>query len=254
MKDLDTFQSRLVHTMKAKGVKQVDLVNDVKASKGTVSNWVSGKTEPDSVVMMERLAARLGVTFQWLATGRELVPSVVMTTDGTVPIAETASNVGHFLPITTWDDETQFDGEVVAVPFFKDLAFACGGGAIGEAMQNESRKLMISRLTIERIRSTPDMIFAATALDNSMSPVINDGDTIWVDRTKQTIKNDRIFVFEYGGLFLCKYLYREPNNAIRVVSANKDDYPEFIISHQDQIDNQFVLIGWVWNIQSMMSW
>lgn len=81
---------------------------------------------------------------------------------------------------------------------------------------------------------------------DSMSPTINDGDTIWVDMSKETIKDGKIFVFKYGGLYMCKRLYRLPNNGFRVVSDNSDVYPEWAITGDERQENGFALIGWVW--------
>ncbi|MCK6158048.1 peptidase [Moraxella osloensis] len=70
MPDFQTFQSRLVYAMSQKKAKQVDVVENVKASKGTVSNWYSGKTEPDTPALYMQLAAYLGVNLEWLMSGK----------------------------------------------------------------------------------------------------------------------------------------------------------------------------------------
>lgn len=61
---------RIVATMQQHGIKQVDLVNKAKVSKGTVSLWVKGQTVPSGENLI-KLATALGVTPEWLQTGKE---------------------------------------------------------------------------------------------------------------------------------------------------------------------------------------
>lgn len=131
---------------------------------------------------------------------------------------------------------------------------ACGHGTDSTAHDDEKRRLRMSRATIERIGSHHDRIFATLADGDSMTPTINDGDTIWVDMSKESIKDGKIFVFEYGGLYMCKRLYRLPNNGLRVVSDNADVYPEWQMTGEEREQNGFRLIGWVWHWSVMERW
>ncbi len=67
-KTMNTFRDRLVEAMHEKRVKQVQIKEAVGVSKGTVSNWVSGKTSPDGVSIL-KIAKFLNVSVDWLATG-----------------------------------------------------------------------------------------------------------------------------------------------------------------------------------------
>lgn len=121
-------------------------------------------------------------------------------------------------------------------------------------MESEKRRLRLSRATIDRIGSHKDKVFATLAEGDSMSPTINDKDTIWIDQSKESIKDGKIFAFEYGGLYMCKRLYRLPNNGLKVVSDNAVDYPEWEISGGDREKNGFTLIGWVFHWSVMETW
>lgn len=164
------------------------------------------------------------------------------------------SNISsNFKSVDDWDSETPLEADELEIPFYKDFKVACGHGADGTAYENEKRRLRISRATLERIGSHKDMVFATLADGDSMSPTINDGATIWVDTSKD-IKDGKIFVFEYGGLFMCKRLYRLPNNGLKIVSDNETDYPTFEITGQEREENGFRLIGWVWHWSVMERW
>lgn len=165
------------------------------------------------------------------------------------------SNINPNLePIDDWDSSTPLDDDEVEIVFYKDFSFACGHGSTTEAMANESRRLRMSKATLNRIGSNKTMVFATIAEGDSMSPTINDGATIWIDTTKQSIKDGHIFVFEYGGLFMCKRLYRLPNDGLKVVSDNDIDYPAFEITGEQKEQNGFRLIGWVWHWSVMVRW
>lgn len=245
MQELKTFQDRLVFIMQHKKLKQIDLVRWLEVSKGTASNWYSGKTTPENPEQLAKLANFLGVSIEWLATGQGEMTAMPALQSNISP---------NFRPIDDWDSTTPLDGDEVAVPFYKDFTVACGHGTDGVAYDDEWRRLRISRATIKRIGSHKDQIFATLADGDSMSPTINDGDTIWVDRSKENIKDGKIFVFEYGGLFMCKRLYRLPNHGLRVVSDNSDVYPDWEMTGQEREQNHFRLIGWVWHWSVMERW
>lgn len=237
---MTAFAERLVQAMKAKNIKQARLAEAGLGSKGTISNWYSGKTMPDAEAV-GKIAGFLGVSTHWLSTGKGEMTAL--------PALQ--SNISaDFRPISVWDDGTPVEGDEYAIPFYKDFRVACGFGTEGVAPADEWRRLRMSRATIERIGSHHDRVFATLADGDSMSPTINDGDTIWVDMSKETVKDGKIFVFEHGGLFMCKRLYRLPNNGLRVVSDNGAVYPEFTIT----IDDSFRLIGWVWHWSVMERW
>ncbi|MBS9779929.1 MAG: helix-turn-helix domain-containing protein, partial [Moraxellaceae bacterium] len=81
---MSTFQDRLVEAMHEKRVKQVQIKDAVNVSKGTVSNWVSGKTNPDGVSIL-KIAKFLNISVDWLATGEgEMNPNTQSTTTAEV--------------------------------------------------------------------------------------------------------------------------------------------------------------------------
>ncbi|AKG07036.1 hypothetical protein AAX06_01255 [Moraxella bovoculi] len=231
---------RIQQKLDDKGLRQADIARATGKSTAAVAKWLSGQNVPktDSLV---KIAQLFGVTPHWLATGQ-----------GEMTLQSNVSP--NFEPVSDWDESTPLEADELSIPFYKDFGVACGHGSDGVAYENEMRRLRISRATIDRIGSYKDKIMATLADGDSMSPTINDGDTIWVDMSKETIKDGKIFVFEYGGLFMCKRLYRLPNNGLRVVSDNADVYPEWEITGEERKQNGFKLIGWVWHWSVMERW
>lgn len=216
-------------------ISQIELAKKVGITQGALSHLESGRNETSKE--LPQIALALGVDVHWLLTGQELKSNIRSSFEAT----------------DDWDSSTPLDDDEVEIPFYKDFSFACGHGSTLEAMQNETRRLRMSKATLNRIGSSKDMIIATVAEGDSMSPTINDGATIWVD-TSKNIKDGHIFVFEYGGLFMCKRLYRLPNDGLKVVSDNEIDYPTFEITGEQREQNGFRLIGWVWHWSVMVRW
>ena len=229
---MSSIRDRIIQRMTDLKLKQVDLMEATGATKGAVSKWVSGTNVPRSE-FMPALALVLKTSEKWLLTGN-------------------ASP--EFAQVEPWDSDTPLDDDEIEIPFFKDFSFACGGGSISEAIANETRKLRMSKATLRNLSITKGNAVAATAMGDSMSPTIKDGDTIHLDLGRKNIKDGKIFAICIGGLFYCKRLYNLPLGGVRIVSDNATEFPELHLSEQERIDQQFEIIGWVWQISSLENW
>ncbi len=224
---------RILKKMNELGLKHKDLVSSTGASKGAVSHWLSGVNTPSGERLL-LLARLLKVTPDWILTGVALP---------------------DFQQIEVWDDNTPLDDDEVEIPFFKDFSFACGSGSLGEAiLANESRKLRMSKATLRNKAIDQKNAIATLASGDSMTPTIKNGDTIHIDLGRDKVKDGKIFAICHGGLFLAKRLYNLPLGGIRVVSDNSDEFPELQLSAQDIIDQQFEIVGWIWQISSLENW
>ena len=223
---------RINQRMRDLGLQHKDLVAATGASKGTVTNWISGVNNTTGKRLVQ-LAQALKTTSSWLLTG---------------------DSTAGFTQVEPWDSNTPLDDDEIEIPFFKDFSFACGGGSIGEAIANETRKLRMSKATLRNLSIMKENAVAATAIGDSMSPTIKDGDTIHVDLGRKNIKDGKIFAICIGGLFYCKRLYNLPLGGVRIVSDNSVEFPEIQLNAQEIIDQQLEVIGWVWQISSLESW
>ena len=229
---MQTTSDRINQRMRGLGLQHKDLVAATGASKGTVTNWINGVNNPTGKRLVQ-LAQALKTTSSWLLTG---------------------NSTPEFTQVEPWDSNTPLDDDEIEIPFFKDFSFACGGGSIGEAIANETRKLRMSKATLRNLSIMKENAVAATAIGDSMSPTIKDGDTIHVDLGRKNIKDGKIFAICIGGLFYCKRLYNLPLGGVRIVSDNSVEFPEIQLSAQEIIDQQLEVIGWVWQISSLESW
>lgn len=225
---------RINQKMTEHSLSQADLIRGTGAGRATVSGWVNGTNKP-SAKHLDTLAKTLKTTSSWLLTG--------------------ASDINqNFQTIEIWDSNTPLDDDEVEIPFFKDFSFACGSGSMNEYIANEKRKLRISKATLRNLSISKDNAVAATASGDSMSPTIQDGDTIHIDLGRKEIKDGRIFVICIGGLNFAKRLYNMPLGGVRVVSDNADEFPEIILTAEDRIAQDFQVYGWVWQISRIEKW
>lgn len=230
---LETLQDRVIRRMEELNLKQVDLIKSTGASRGTVSLWLSGSNNPTGE-RLTKLATALQTTSDWLITG--VKPPT------------------QFINVESWDSSTPLDDDEVEIPFYKNFLLACGSGATGEALESETRRLRMSKVTLKAMGIETKNACAMTASGDSMTPIINDKDTIYVDRGRKTIKDGKVFAICHGGLFKVKYLYNLPNGGIRIVSANSVEFPEERLTAQEVIEQDFVIEGWVFSYQALMSW
>ena len=229
---MQTTSDRIAQRMKELGLQHKDLVAATGASKGTVTNWISGVNNPTGKRLI-LLAQALKTSENWLLTGNQ---------------------TPEFRQVEPWDSNTPLDDDEIEIPFFKDFSFACGGGSIGEAIDNETRKLRMSKATLRNLSITKENAVAATAIGDSMSPTIKDGDTVHVDLGRKNIKDGKIFAICLGGLFYCKRLYNLPLGGVRIVSDYSTEFPEIHLNAQEIVDQQLEIIGWVWQISSLENW
>jgi phage repressor protein C with HTH and peptisase S24 domain len=79
-----------------------------------------------------------------------------------------------------------------------------------------------------------------SAIGDSMTPTIGDGDLVIIDRRSADILSDRIYAFRLNGELRMKRLARLPNNGVRMVSDNKA-YPPIDLTADEAED--FKLFG-----------
>lgn len=70
--DMSDIRDRIVKKMRELNLRQIDLINQLGVSKGTVSKWISGLNTPSSEVLPD-LARVLNTSPQWLIKGHACI-------------------------------------------------------------------------------------------------------------------------------------------------------------------------------------
>ncbi|WP_406603312.1 LexA family transcriptional regulator [Moraxella catarrhalis] len=234
---MQDFSIRLNQAMSAKNLSLRDLSEKTGINYEMIRRYSKGQAKPRND-KMKLLAQCLGVPITWLDYGE----------------GEMTKNNDKLTPITEWDDSTPLDDDEAEIPFYKDIAFACGYGAVNDDVTHETRKLRMGKRTLSNLGVMPENAFAVTARDDSMMPYVQDGDTIYIDKGRKEVKDGRIFAIRFGELCLCKRLYRLPDGGVRIVSDNAAEFPEQVATKQQISDGEFEVIGWVWSVSRLERW
>ena len=213
------------------GLSQEEIARRIDESPQTLTNWKKRGVSKSGAL---KGAAEFGCSANWILKG---------------DIDGVGCDVSKVLG---WDSSTPLSDDEVEIPFYKDVLVSCGSGSLAEILVSESRKLRLSTSTLRRYGVEPANALALTAFGNSMTPVINDGATVYVDTGRTNIVDGKIYAVCHGGLFKFKYLYRMPKGGVRIVSANSDEYKEEVLTQQEIIDQEFEVIAYAFNVQNSL--
>lgn len=213
----------------AKNISQEELARALDESAQTITNWKKRGVSKAGAI---KASAIFGVSTNWILSGLD--------------------NPDHLnaSKVVEWDSSTNVDDDEVEVPFYKDFLVSCGTGSLPQITGIEMRKLRLSKTTLRRYGVSAENAYALTAHGDSMKSVINNGATVFVDMGRNTITDGKIFAISHGGLFKFKYLYKMPKGGVRIVSENKEEYPEDVLTAEDIIDQEFCVIAYAFNVQN----
>lgn len=216
---------RIKQRMKARGLKAVNIAAHTKASKGSVSQWVNGISKP-SVEYLVKLCEILECTEEWLLFGKDYKSS-----------AKSVKVIGF---ISEWDKDTVLDPDEVELPFYPSVAFSAGNGSC-DFDEYDVQKLRFNKSTLKSKGVDPNCAICLTVQGNSMTPMLPDGSTIGIDRSKNKVEDGKIFAIDHSGMMRVKLLYNAPGGGLRLRSFNSDEYPDEIYSAADSVS--VVILG-----------
>ncbi len=125
---------------------------------------------------------------------------------------------------------------------------SAGGGSwefeyLNEKNQ-EGRKFAFRKDWISKVATSPKNLILFYVSGDSMYPTLKEGDIILVDKGKnkpEDIQANKIYVVRMGNEVFVKRLIKIPPNIIKVISDNKQIYPEFEI--KDPEAENFQILG-----------
>ena len=219
----------VIRLLEASGRTQEETAKLIDESPQTITNW---KRRGVSKAGALKASSKFNVSANWILTGIGEKESIDIT------------------KVVEWDSNTPIDDDEVEVPFYKEVLVSCGSGSLAEIIGNETRKLRLSKATLRQYGVESSNAYALTAFGDSMTPVIKNGATVYVDVGRTNIIDGKIYAINHGGLFKFKFLYRMPKGGVRIVSANKDEYPEEILTAEDIMDQDFCVVAYAFNVQN----
>ncbi|EOC8659431.1 S24 family peptidase [Acinetobacter baumannii] len=221
----------VLRLLEASGMSQEETAKAIDEFPQTITNW---KKRGVSKAGALKAAAKFGVAANWILTG------------------EGKKEESNITKVVEWDTDTPLDNDEVEIPFYKEVLVSCGSGSLAEMVGNETRKLRLSKATLRQYGVDPSNAYALTAFGNSMSPVINNGATVYVDVGRTRIVDGKIYAINHGGLFKFKYLYRLPKGGVKIVSENKEEYPDEYLTAEDIMEQEFCVVAYAFNVQNSL--
>lgn len=123
-----------------------------------------------------------------------------------------------------------------------ELGYSMGGGSVLDEYRQVGYRAF-DRDWLRTIASGPiERLFVARAEGDSMQPTLLDGDSVLIDTSQQTIRQqDRIWALSYGDLGMIKRVRRLPGGSYSILSDNPTVPP--IDAHDEEM---FVVGRVVW--------
>ena len=212
---MESISSRIQQALDIRGLKQTDLVERTKISKGSLSSYVSGRYAPkqNNIYL---LAKALNVNVEWL-----------MGADVPMAYFKEVRSVEH--------------NPAVRIPVLGRVAAGIPINAVEETIDWEE-------IPAEMVGS--DEYFGLRIKGDSMSPRIMDGDTVIVRRQDDADTGDIVIAIVNGDDGVCKKL-RKTDSGIMLISLNPA-YDPMVFNHADIDTIPVNIIGRVVELRGKM--
>ena len=223
-----SLSDRILQALREKhGASQAGLARHVGIKQPSVNGWVSGTTKAIKGDNLLKAAAYLGVTPDWLATGK-----------GPMRPEEKGNSTTPPRPITAFDNEDELpSGQYVYLPTVNLLLSAGPGYQAWEIDQGKPRAF--DRAFVEREGINPACAATMVVSGDSMSPTLRDGWSVLVDYCNNPIRDGKVYAFVWQGEYFIKRLFKQAGGALLMVSDNPDKtrYPDRLIEaeHMEEL-------------------
>lgn len=205
---------RLKAAIDASGLKAPEVAEKAGIPLKTLANYMRGGGM--KVLGAVRLAQACGVSVEWLLTGV-----------GPGPGAVGSATSEPWLPPGNQPKNEQDFPDLIRLPRY-DVRAAAGDGA-EVVSEHVAEFIAFSESWIKQtLRRKPDGLAIIEAVGNSMSPTINDGDTLIIDTKVVEANSDGIYVLSVRNSLMVKRIQLQIDGDILVLSDNPSFEPKRI--------------------------
>lgn len=184
--------------------------------------------------LARKIEAAAGLPHGWLdqaheQTKRRVEPNASIESEG----------------IDEWADDTPLDDDEIELPFLKEVELSAGGGKTVIEVSG-TRKLRFGKYTVRNMGVQPDQAVCVSISGNSMEPVLQNGGTVAVDRSKNKVADvvdGKMYALNHAGHVRVKQLYRTPRGGLRLRSFNRDEHPDEEYTADELIAEDIAIIG-----------
>jgi phage repressor protein C with HTH and peptisase S24 domain len=187
------------------------LARAMGVSPSAFRKWLKGEAEP-SRERLVALARAAGVGVAWLAEG-----------EGPEPVFESANSGRRRAGGTDVDADLDW-AKFVVLPHRAEAAAA---GSVTPPDPSGTEWVAFRHDWIRAVcRVEPSNLALETAVGESMTPTIRDGNTLLIDTTDRTFRNFGIYILEINGQRLVKRVQRKHDGSLVLISDNPAYLPD----------------------------
>jgi phage repressor protein C with HTH and peptisase S24 domain len=189
------------------------LARSMGVSPSAFRKWLKGEAEP-SRERLVALARATGVGVAWLAEGEG--PEPVFEA---VPTGRRRPGVGELSDDADWSN-------FVLLPRRPEAAAA---GSTTPVAPPGSEFIALRHDWVRSVCGVdPDKLLMETAVGESMTPTVRDGNLLLIDTGDQTFRNFGIYVLEINGQRLVKRVQRKHDGSLVLISDNSAYLPDAV--------------------------
>lgn len=147
--------------------------------------------------------------------------------------------------IDEWTDDTPLEDDEIELPFLKEVELSAGGGKSVIEVSG-TRKLRFGKYTVRNMGVQPEQAVCVSISGNSMEPVLQNGGTVAVDRSKNRVSDvvdGKMYAINHAGHVRVKQLYRTARGGLRLRSFNREEHPDEEYSAEQLILEEIEIIG-----------
>lgn len=214
-----TMGDRIAARMAELGISQSELARKIGVSQQAIGKLVKGQVQTSRHLHV--IARELGTTPQYLA-------------------GETDDPSEGALPTPT----PELLSEQLGVVEIKELDLTYGMGAcyLDVPVTAETRHFSLSWVRTYT-SSSPDKLFFARGIGDSMAPTLLDSDMVLIDTAQQTPRMaDQIWAIAYGQVGMIKRLRPMPDGSVKILSDNDRVPPEIAVDGEMHIIGRVVAV------------
>lgn len=205
---MQTTADRIVLRMQDLKLQHKDLVTATGASKGTVTNWISGVNNPTGKRLLA-LASALQTSPNWLLTGKNEESSNAKVTNTEVQI---------------YDENDPVPDGFTAIDYYDEIYVSAGNGHLN--IESPSvKKFLVPTNLLQECNVESYYAKVVQVRGDSMIPDILDGQRVSVDISAKKIFDGEIYAFQVGEDTKVKYLFNWHDQGVggfKAVSRNDD--------------------------------
>ncbi|WP_245677227.1 XRE family transcriptional regulator [Candidatus Arsenophonus triatominarum] len=227
-----SFSERLKQAMQEKGFSQSALAKAVGMAQSSVWRLTSGGALGTKKLI--KIAKVLDVNPEWLSDGIGTMKAHDIKSNNQLII----DSVSHY---TDKSKDYEKDSNVVKLKLYNRIEWVLSPSVRDK--EDTYSMFLIPKNIVEETNSSIKDSISIIAPDDSMSPIIQENFTVALDTSIKDIKNGKIYLVSYGGVFMIRALYSLPENKIKLKNYKSDDYPELIVSA-----SELLIIGKVYYV------